>query len=144
VVGWASGEQVLSWGAILLLYFAPALSTLLQYALSRTREFDADLEGAMLTGDPIGLAQALRRLDHYTGRFWEDMTPPVPARRIPVPSILRTHPPTKQRIDRLLALSAMRPAGEPPLMVAEAPLISLAGWGPVELRPRYRWPGIWL
>ncbi len=60
-------EQLVSWWTVLLLYLAPALSSLLQLALSRTREFDADLEAVGLTGDPLGLASALRRLENYTG-----------------------------------------------------------------------------
>ena len=63
LIGLLGDEPPFSWWAILLLYLAPAITSVLQLALSRTREFDADLEGAMLTGDPLGLASALRRLD---------------------------------------------------------------------------------
>ena len=69
------------WVAIMLLYFAPTFSSLLQLALSRSREFDADLGGASLTGDPEGLALALGKLEHYQGRLWEDIF--MPGRRIP-------------------------------------------------------------
>ncbi len=141
LIGLLGDEPPFSWWAILLLYLAPAITSVLQLALSRTREFDADLEGAMLTGDPLGLASALRRLDQGTGRFWEDLMYPVPARRVPVPSLLRTHPSTDERIRRLVAL---KPADTmPPLVWSEEPMVSLAGWGPAELRPRYRWPGVW-
>ncbi len=68
------------WLAIALLYFAPALSSLLQLALSRSREFDADLGGASLTGDPEGLALALGKVERYQGRLWEDIF--MPGRRI--------------------------------------------------------------
>jgi heat shock protein HtpX len=135
------GEQVASWIGILLLYFAPALSSLLQLALSRAREFDADLEGAQLTGDPLGLASALRRIDAHTGRFWEDILPPVPGRRVGYPSLLRSHPPTEERVRRLVSLSAKpMPA---PMVVVDKPMISLVGFGPIEMRPRYRFPGLW-
>jgi heat shock protein HtpX len=135
------GEQVVSWIGILLLYFAPALSSLMQLALSRAREFDADLEGAQLTGDPLGLASALRRIDAHAGRFWEDILPPVPGRRVGYPSLLRSHPPTEERVRRLVSLSA-KPMPSP-LVVVDKPMISLVGFGPIEMRPRYRFPGLW-
>ena len=53
------------WLFILILIFAPTLSLLLQLALSRTREFDADLGAAILTGDPEGLAMALAKMETY-------------------------------------------------------------------------------
>lgn len=135
------GDPPVSWWAILLLYLAPLISNLLQLGLSRTREFDADLEAALLIGDPLGLASALRRLDTLTGRFWEDLMLPVPARRIPVPSVLRSHPETEERVDRLLMLQA-RPE-LPQIAVPEAPMVTMVGWGPIEMRPRYRFPGVW-
>jgi heat shock protein HtpX len=134
------GETV-SWLAIALLYLAPALSSLLQLALSRTREFDADLEAAGLTGDPLGLASALRRLETYTGHFWEDLMFPVPARRVPQPSLLRSHPNTQERVNRLLGLDGKTQLE--PLVIVEQPMMTLVGYGPGEMRPRYRWPGLW-
>lgn len=136
-----SGEQVVSWWTVLLLYTAPAISSLLQLGLSRAREFDADREAAALTGDAMGLASALRQLDTHTGHFWEDFMFPVPGRRVPQPSLLRSHPTNDERISRLLSLN-----GEPqhePIVIVEQPMISLVGLGPIEMRPRYRWPGLW-
>ena len=141
IFGLMSGEAPISWWAVLILYFAPALSSLLQLGLSRAREFDADLEAASLTGDPIGLASALSRLERYEGRFWEDLVYPVPARRIPQPSLLRTHPPTEERIARLHELAG-KPA-LPQIEIVEEPMVSMLGYGPIEMRPRYRWPGLW-
>jgi heat shock protein HtpX len=135
-----NGETV-SWLAILLLYLAPAISSLLQLGLSRTREFDADLEAAGLTGDPEGLAMALDKLETYTGRFWEDLMFPVPARRIPQPSLLRSHPPTADRITRLEQFGGQ--IHSEPLKIVEQPMMTLVGYGPGEMRPRYRWPGLW-
>lgn len=134
------GEQHASWLAIAMLYLAPTVSSLMQLGLSRTREYDADLEAASLTGDPLGLASALRRLEHYTGRFWEDLV--LPGRRVPHPSILRSHPSTDDRVQRLIALSGQPPLF-PPLVISEAPMISLVGVGPVAMQPRYRFPGLW-
>ena len=127
--------------ALALLYLAPTASSLIQLGLSRTREYDADLEGASLTGDPEALASALEKLERYQGHFWEDMRLPVPGRRIPQPSLLRSHPRTEDRVQRLRALSE-RPM-LPHLAVAEEPMVSLVGLGPVAMRPRYRWTGVW-
>jgi heat shock protein HtpX len=127
--------------ALVLLYLAPTIGSLLQLGLSRTREYDADLEGAGLTGDPRGLASALEKLERYQGHFWEDMMLPVPARRIPQPSLLRSHPPTDQRVARLLALENHDLA--PPIEVVEEPMVSLVGMGPGSMQPRYRFPGVW-
>ena len=73
-------------------------------ALSRTREFDADLEAAILTGDPDGLASALTKLERVQSRLWEGLV--LPGGRIPDPSILRSHPATADRVARLMALKA--------------------------------------
>jgi heat shock protein HtpX len=135
------GEAHISWLAILVLYLAPVLSSLLQLALSRTREYDADLEAAVLTGDPSWLIAALEKLDRQTGAFWEDLMFPVPGRRTPQPSLLRTHPPTEERVARLRALDNRRHL--PRLEVREAPYISVISAGPIAMRPRYRFPGIW-
>jgi len=141
LLGTLTGEPPMSWTGVLLLYLAPAISSLMQLGLSRTREYDADVEAVMLTGDPMGLASALRRLDNETGRFWEDLALPVPTRKVPQPSLLRTHPPTQERVNRILALSKNN--STPPIIVADEPMISVVSFGPSELRPRYRWPGVW-
>lgn len=135
------GHTFVSWWGVALLYLAPLASSLLQLGLSRAREFDADLDAAALTGDPLGLAAALRKLETHTGHFWEDLMLPVPARRVPQPSLLRTHPTNQDRINRLNRLGN-RPELEP-LIIAEQPMISLVGFGPIEMRPRFRWPGLW-
>ena len=135
------GEASISWFAILILYLAPVLSSLMQLALSRTREYDADLEAAVLTGDPSWLISALQRLERQTGAFWEDLMFPVPGRRTPQPSLLRTHPPTEDRVARLKALDNRR--GPPTIEVREGPYISVVSAGPIAMRPRYRFPGIW-
>ncbi|MGA7324415.1 MAG: zinc metalloprotease HtpX [Rhodomicrobium sp.] len=67
VPAWLVMGTPIPWAAIGLLYFAPTLSSLLQLALSRSREYDADLGGAILTGDPEGLASALTKLERYQG-----------------------------------------------------------------------------
>lgn len=97
------GEQV-PWLAVMILLAAPTVGGLLQMALSRTREFDADFGAAVLTGDPDGLASALQKLERARGRLWEGIL--LPGGRIPDPSVLRTHPATRDRLERLAALKA--------------------------------------
>ncbi len=86
----------------LLLIFAPTIGGLLQMALSRSREYDADLDGATLTGDLEGLASALQILEAKQKANWEGLV--LPGSRQPQPSLLRTHPKTEDRVARLLAL----------------------------------------
>ncbi len=133
-----AGGTGVPWAAVALLYFAPTIGSLLQLALSRAREYDADLEGAALTGDPAGLAMALEKLEHYQGSMWEDMSPA--GRRIPVPSVLRSHPPTQERIRRLLELGPSDAAGPP---LRHAGHLGLSGIVPAHPRPHYHWPGVW-
>jgi len=98
------GQKTFSWLLILLLLAAPLLSRLLQLGLSRTREFQADLEAAQLSGDPLGLARALRKIDSLSQGFWSRLLWPSPQASVPVPPLLRTHPETDERIRRLLEL----------------------------------------
>jgi heat shock protein HtpX len=98
----AAGMQV-PWAAILLLIFAPTIGGLMQLALSRAREYDADLDAAGLTGDPQGLASALLTLERRQGRLWEGLF--LPGSRLPDPSLLRSHPKTEERIERLMSLT---------------------------------------
>ena len=137
--GIAGGEPV-SWLSVLLLILAPALMTLLQLGFSRTREVEVDRAAALLTGDPLGLASAVSRLDASPGSPLDDLIPPVPARKVPLPSMLRYPPPADRRVARL---NAFQTPPMPPLDIAEGPRISLVGVGPIEMRPRYRWPGVW-
>jgi heat shock protein HtpX len=66
---------------------------------------------------------------------------PVPGRRIPQPSLLRSHPTTEERVARLLQLDTRRM--RPVIHVADEPLLSLFGRGSIDMRPRYPWPGVW-
>jgi heat shock protein HtpX len=135
-----SGGEAVSWLSVALLILAPALMTLLQLALSSAREIDADRAAALLTGDSLGVASAVSRLDPIPGSALDDLLPPVPARKVPLPSMLRYPPLSDRRIARLNAFQA---PPMPPLDIAEGPRISLIGVGPIEMRPRYRWPGVW-
>jgi heat shock protein HtpX len=131
------GHPVIPWLGIILLYFAPTASGLLQLGLSRAREYDADLEGARLSGDPEGLATALQKIEDSQGRMWETIF--MPGRHVPVPSILRTHPPTSERIRRLMALRG-RP--RQPLHVPVLETVP-SHFAPQRQRPRYHLTGLW-
>jgi heat shock protein HtpX len=82
--------------AIALLIFAPTISGLLQLALSRTREYDADVAAVEITGDPRGLASALAKLERQRGNWMQRI---FMAR---APGWLMTHPSTDERIRRLM------------------------------------------
>ena len=88
---------------VLLLFFAPTSCLLLLMALSRTREYEADRTGVTLVGDPYGLVSALGKLDRYhngiLSRFF------LTSWKLTQPSLLQTHPPTRDRISRLLSMT---------------------------------------
>ena len=89
---------------VLLLIVAPILSDLIQLALSRVREFNADLGAATLLGRPEPLASALQKMERYQGTLLDRLFPFK--RREPESALLRTHPSTQERIQRLLQFRA--------------------------------------
>lgn len=93
------GEVMVSWGAVLLLILAPTIAGLLRLALSRTREFNADLHAATITQDPMGLASALHKIEHYSGNLFQQIL--RSGYRVSEPAFFRTHPKTSERIARL-------------------------------------------
>ena len=126
-------------GALLVLLAGPTLSALVQLALSRNREYEADRSAAELSGDPAGLASALAMLERYQGRFWEQLM--LPGRGLPDPSLLRTHPPTEERIARLLELVPPRP---PLGLVEGAGAQAVPVVGTCSIRPpRWHSGGLW-
>ncbi len=134
-------DAAINWFAILILIFAPNLSALAQLGLSRTREYAADLNAAMLTGDPEGLARALIRIERKQGSFLEQIM--LPGRHTPEPSLLRTHPPTGERVRRLreLQLPPGRGTLGPPVQASFLPGELLDH--PVIRRPRWHISGLW-
>jgi len=100
---WLLSDITLPWLTMTLLLLAPLASTLLQMALSRTREFDADLGAVGLTGDPATLATALVKIEQIGETWWSLL---LPARHSDNPAWTRTHPSTQERVRRLRALAA--------------------------------------
>jgi heat shock protein HtpX len=134
-------QATINWFAILILIFAPHLSALAQLGLSRTREYDADLNASRLTGDPEGLARALADIDRLQGDWVERLL--LPGRRLPEPSLLRTHPPTEQRVDRLMALQRSIDARQMPLPIDTAAGVDLSRNDDAPRAPRWHISGLW-
>jgi heat shock protein HtpX len=96
-------------GALLMLIVAPIAATLIQLAISRSREYEADATGAHTTGNPYALASALQKLEDYSKRLPLQATASTAHLFIIAPligggvgSLFSTHPPTKERIRRLI------------------------------------------
>jgi heat shock protein HtpX len=95
--------------ALLMLILAPIAATLIQLAVSRSREYQADATGAQLTGNPYALANALRKLDAYSKRIPMQASPSTAHLFIVAPllggisfaNLFSTHPPIAKRIERL-------------------------------------------
>src|SRR5262244_3942442 len=94
--------------ALFMLIVAPIAATLIQLAVSRSREYEADHTGAGFTGNPYALASALKKLDAYSRRLPMSATPSTahlfiiqPLLGINFGSLFSTHPPIQKRIERL-------------------------------------------
>ena len=102
--------------ALVVLILAPIAAVLIQLAISRSREYDADRSGAELSGDPRALADALAKIDRYAKGLpleTAEMHPATAHLMIINPlsgggiaGMFSTHPPTAERIHRLLAMAA--------------------------------------
>src|SRR6478736_9514787 len=95
-------------GALLMLIVAPIAASLIQLAVSRSREYQADATGAHFTGNPYALASALGKLDAYSRCLPMAATPSTAHLFIIQPllgmnfgSLFSTHPPIAKRIERL-------------------------------------------
>ncbi len=101
-------------GSLLMALLAPLAATLLQLAISRSREYAADETGARLSGDPEALADALAKLHHGVRAMPGTASPATASLFIVSPlagagSLLRlfsTHPPVEERIARLMQMES--------------------------------------
>jgi heat shock protein HtpX len=94
---------------LVALLAAPA-AAIIQLAISRSREYEADRDGARLTRDPLALANALRKLETVTRQIPLQVAPaiaplyivnPFGGRKVAMASLFSTHPPLEDRIARL-------------------------------------------
>jgi heat shock protein HtpX len=110
-----SRNRGLGGGCLLMFFLAPLAATLIQLAVSRSREYEADATGAHTTGNPYALASALQKLDAYSKRLPMQASPSTAHLFIVAPlisgasfaNLFATHPPMAKRIERL--------TGRPPL-----------------------------
>lgn len=100
-----------------MLILAPIAAMLIQFAISRQREFEADRVGAEILGRPLPLARALQRLDALAHQIPMEIPPavaplaqvnPLAAMGGGFGKLFSTHPPTEERVARLEALAAGR------------------------------------
>ena len=100
---------------LLMVILAPIAASLVQLAISRQREFKADEVGARISGRPLALANALRKLDDGAHRIPMHVSPaaaplaqvnPLAFSGGNVAKLFSTHPPTAERVARLQALAA--------------------------------------
>ena len=100
-------------GMIAMAIVAPIAAMLIQFAISRQNEFQADRTGAEIAGNPMGLATALQKLDAYSRRIPMEVNPaaaslaivnPLSGRKSAFSSMFSTHPATEDRVARLEAL----------------------------------------
>lgn len=100
--------------ALLMAILAPVAASVLQMALSRSREFEADRVGAAIAGDPEPLARALERLDRVARVTPFDIAPaqasayivnPLTGRTVTFARLFLTHPPVEERVERLRSMA---------------------------------------
>jgi heat shock protein HtpX len=96
--------------ALAMMILAPLAAILIQLAISRSREYEADATGAQITGNPQGLARALKKIDEWSKRVPMRVSPSMAHLYICAPltgremfsNLFSTHPPIKKRIERLV------------------------------------------
>jgi heat shock protein HtpX len=98
-------------GSLAMMILAPLGASLIQMAISRSREFQADATGAAICGHPMSLASALQQLERYNRQLPMNVNPATAQMYIVNPlsggqlaGLFSTHPPVQERIKRLSAL----------------------------------------
>jgi heat shock protein HtpX len=109
--GYGGGDRDRRGGGLaglLMLIVAPIAASLIQLAVSRSREYQADATGAHFTGNPYALASALQKLDAYSRRVPMQASPSTahlfiiqPLLGVNFGNLFSTHPPIAKRIERL-------------------------------------------
>lgn len=95
---------------ILAIIFVPIAASLIQFAISRSREYHADETGARITGQPQSLANALIKIEQAVKQIPAEVNPALSSLYIQAPfvgdltSLFSTHPPTAERVRRLMAI----------------------------------------
>ena len=114
--GGRDDEDSNPFAALLMIIFAPLAATLIQLAISRSREFGADETGARIHGNPESLARALEKLEMATSVRPLPVNPAVahmfivnPLKGVNFAGLFSTHPPLEERIRRLRAMQ-LRPS----------------------------------
>jgi heat shock protein HtpX len=108
--GRGDGRRGGALSALAMIIVAPIAAMLIQMAISRSREFEADATAAHITGNPFGLARALDKIDKYAKRIPLPASPAMSHMFIIQPltagemfsSLFSTHPPVRKRIERLI------------------------------------------
>ncbi len=102
--------------ALAMMLLAPLAASLIQMAISRSREYHADESGAKLSGDPLALAEALKRIERTVASELPYGSPTTahlyivnPFSREGISRLFMTHPPTSERVARLEAMAGLRP-----------------------------------
>src|SRR5579864_8419828 len=97
--------------ALAMMILAPLAAMLIQAAISRSREYDADAAGASMVGSPSGLVRALRKIENASRAVPLDSNPATahmfiikPFSAAGILSLFSTHPPTEQRIQALMGV----------------------------------------
>lgn len=121
MIGWigmftgGGGDRDNRGGGLLAILVAPIAASLIQLGISRSREFEADHDGAVVSGDPEALASALQRIEMGARRM--PMAVPQstahlfivnPFAGVSARTLFSTHPPTEERVARLQRMSRTR------------------------------------
>jgi len=99
-------------GGLIMMIIAPIAAALIQMAISRSREYQADATGAKICNHPMSLASALKKLDEWNHRLPMEVNPATaqmyivnPLTAASVAKLFSTHPPIQERIRRLRSMA---------------------------------------